>query len=131
LGAGGNTIPSDTGIPFSARLLFRPGFEFLIWQLWAPLVFVAGGIQMAPRLKLLAFLVVGGLKIAVATTNVTRDLWFIYGGGAWSSADPITSSPVWWNIIIYFLCIASLSTLGVFLTKQTTRKWPESITPVP
>jgi hypothetical protein len=33
------------------KLLFRPGFDFLIWQLWAPLFFVAGGVQMAPRFK--------------------------------------------------------------------------------
>jgi hypothetical protein len=77
------------------ELLFRPGFDFLIWQLWAPLFFVAGAVQMAPRLKFSTFLVVGGLKIAVATTNFARDLRFVHGGGPWSAADPTTNSPLW------------------------------------
>ncbi len=116
----------------SHELLFRPGFDFLIWQLWAPLFFVAGGVQMAPGHKLLAFLVVGGLKIAVATTNFVRDLWFVHGGGLWSAVDPTTNSPVWWNAIVYTLCIASLSTLGLFLAKQGMRKRPrQSVTAVP
>ena len=66
------------------KLLFRPGFDFVIWQLWAPLFFVAGGVQMAPRRKFPAFLVVGGLKIAVATTNLARDLRFVHDGGRWT-----------------------------------------------
>ncbi len=113
------------------ELLFRPGFDFLIWQLWGPLLFVAGGVQMAPRLKFVAFLVVGGLKIGVATTNFVRDLSFVHGGGPWSAVDPMTNSPVWWNAIVYTVCIASISAFGFFLAKQAMAKGPQySITPV-
>src|SRR5216683_4009584 len=119
-------------ISVNHELLFRPGFDFLIWQLWAPLLFVAGGVQMAPKLKLGAFLVVGGLKIGVATTNFARDLWFVHGGGLWSAVDPTTNSPVWWNAIVYTLCIASRSTLGFTLAKQAMRKRSrQSVTAVP
>jgi hypothetical protein len=114
------------------ELLFRPGFDFLIWQLWAPLFFVAGGVQMAPRLKFSTFLVVGGLKIAVATTSFARDLWFVHGGGPWSAVDPTTNSPLWWDAIVYTLCVASLVALGLFLARQAIEKRPrQSVAAVP
>ena len=90
------------------ELLFRPGFDILIWQLWAPLFFVAGGVQMAPRLKFSTFLVVGGLKIAVATANSVRDLRFVHAGGPWSAPDPTTASPLWWASS-YTPCASALS----------------------
>jgi hypothetical protein len=77
-------------IAVNHELLFRPGFDFLIWQLWAPLFFVAGGVQMAPRFKFLTFVIVGGLKIAVATTNFAR-AWNAYayvGNNPLSYTDP-------------------------------------------
>jgi len=105
-------------IVLNHELLFRPGFDALVWQLWAPLFFVAGGLQIAPAHKFVVFLLVGGLKIAVATTNLVRDLQFVRGNGPWSAADPITNSPLWWNAIVYPLCIALLSTLGYLLARQ-------------
>ena len=114
------------------ELLFRPGFDILIWQLWAPLFFVAGGVQMAPRLKFSTFLVVGGLKIAVATTNFVRDLRFVDAGGPWSAPDPTTASPLWWAVIVYTLCVGSLITLGWFLAAQAMEERPrQSVAAVP
>lgn len=106
------------------ELLFRPGFDFVIWQLWAPLFFVAGGVQMAPRLKFPAFVVVGGFKIAIAGTNFYRDLASVLHGTPWGAVEPITSSPIWWNAIVYALCIASLIALGFFLARHSKEQRP-------
>ncbi len=114
------------------ELMFRPGFDFLIWQLWAPLFFVAGGIQMAPRFKFSTFLVVGGVKIAVAATNFGRDLRFVHGGGPWTAMDPTTNSPLWWDAIVYTVCIGFLIALGWFLGRQALEKpHRQTVTAVP
>jgi hypothetical protein len=100
------------------ELLFRPGFDFVIWQLWAPLIFVVGGVQMAPRFKFSTFLVIGGSKIAVSTINLVRGWWFIHRDGSWAAVDPTTNSPIWWNEIIYSTCITCLFALGFLLARQ-------------
>ncbi len=104
------------------HLLFRPGFDSLIWQLWSPLLFVAGGMQMAPAHKFVTFLVVGGLKIAVAIANLAQVFEFIRGGGPWTAVDPITKSPLWWNTLIYGLCLAVLGTFGFWLARQAVKQ---------
>jgi len=109
---------SLTEISVNHTLLFRPGFDILVWQGWAPVVFVAAGIQMAPAHKLLTFLVVGGLKIAAAAFNLVQVIQFIDSGGRWTSVDEIVKSPLWWDVVVYVLCLAVLSTLGFFLAKE-------------
>jgi hypothetical protein len=101
------------------ELLFRPGVDSLIWQLWVPLLFVAGGVTMAPRYKFCVFLAVGGLKITVAATNLLTALRFVTGGGSWSTLDPVTNSPIWWNSVLYVACILVLGAFGIFLGRQS------------
>ena len=42
------------------HLLFRPGFDYLVWQVWSPLFFVMFGSMVAPDSRR-AFLLLGGL----------------------------------------------------------------------
>ena len=105
------------------RLLFRPGVDSLVWQFWAPLLFVASGVSMAPRYKFSTFIVVGGLKLVVAGTNLATDLTFVGRGGSWEALDPVTSSPIWWNSVVYLLCIIVLLAFGWVLASQS---WKET-----
>src|SRR5207253_2342686 len=90
------------------HLLFKPGVDSLIWQLWAPLLFVASGVLIAPRYKFSTFIVVGGLKAAAAGMNLVADIAFVGRGGSWEALDPVTNSPIWWNSVVYLLCLGVL-----------------------
>jgi hypothetical protein len=100
------------------ELLFRPGVDSLIWQVWAPLLFVAGGLQLAPSRQVLVFLLLGGIRMVVALVNLAVVLNFVHHGGPWSALDPVTRSPIWWNASMYVLCILLLASLGIFLVNQ-------------
>jgi hypothetical protein len=90
----------------------------VIWQLWAPLLFVAFGVQMAPGHRVVTFLLVGGLKIAVAVTNLVQDLSFVHFRRPldWrrSPHDFLPSGVA----VVTLLCIAILSAFGLLLAKQ-------------
>jgi hypothetical protein len=101
------------------HLLFKPGVDSLIWQLWAPLWFVASGVSMAPGYKFSTFIVVGGLKAIGAGTNLVTNLTFVGRAGSWEDLDPIMSSPIWWNSIVHLLCLGALVTFGWVLARQS------------
>src|SRR5437016_4566882 len=61
-------------LPINHQLTYRTGFDFLVWQLWAPLLFVGAGVWVAPTHKFPTFAVVGGLKVLVALVNLYQDL---------------------------------------------------------
>jgi hypothetical protein len=106
-------------IPLSHRLPFSPGVEFLIWQLWAPLLFVACGVSMAPRFKFETFMGVGGLKIAVAAVNLSLGFVFVSHGGSWYALGSAAHSPLWWNSIVYAGCIVALIAFGLVFRRRT------------
>jgi hypothetical protein len=91
------------------QVLFRPGFDSLVWQLWSPLVFVIGGALMAPHHRFATSMVLGGFKAAVAAINLYTVAAFILNGGQWSAVDPILSSPLWWNAVVYIACLVILT----------------------
>jgi hypothetical protein len=116
-------------ITINHELTFRPGFDSLTWQAYAPLFFVIGGILMAPSYRFGTFIALGGLKITVAALNLYNVLDFTKDGLGWSRRDPITKSPLWWNVPVYILCICLLVGLGVFMAlrkPQGRGKLPET-----
>jgi hypothetical protein len=104
------------------NLLFKPGVDELIWAFWAPLLFVAGGVTMAPKYKFSTFIMVGGLKLVVAVRDLVMSLIFVSHGGSWESLDQDTNSPLWWNSIAYILCIIALLTFGWLLASQSRKE---------
>lgn len=68
---------------------------------------------MAPSHRFGAFVVLGGLKIAVAIVNIYNIVSFTNGGGEWDTLDPILNSPLWWNAPVYILCILLLVIFGL------------------
>ena len=119
----GETIPrllfSLVEVVINHKLTFRPGFDSLVWQGYAPLVFVAFGIQLAPSSRFTTFIIIGGIKIIVALANLVTVFNFTNGGGSWNALDPITNSPLWWNAMIYLLCLTLLFAFGFLLAKQS------------
>ena len=111
-------------ITVNHELTFRPGFDSLTWQAYSPLFFVIGGIMMAPSYKFGTFIALGGLKITVAAVNLYNVLEFTKDGLDWSRLDPITRSPLWWNVPVYILCICLLVALGVFMWRFESQKAP-------
>ncbi len=100
------------------ELLFRPGVDSLVWQLWAPLFFVAGGLQLAPSHHVSVFVALAGFKVVVAASNLATVLGFTQRGGAWSTLDPVTRAPLWWNATMYIACILVLVAAGVYLIRE-------------
>jgi hypothetical protein len=47
----------------------EPFINFLTWQVLAPLVFVAGGVLVAPTYKFVTSIALGGFKVTVAIYN--------------------------------------------------------------
>lgn len=108
-------------ISVNHHLLFRPGFDIVIWQLFAPIFFVLAGLQVAPARQLAVFFALAGLKAAVAVINLTTILRFTSGGGGWDQLDPMLGSPLWWNAIVYVVTVLLLVTLGVALIRYPPR----------
>ena len=112
-------------IAVNHQLLFRPGVDSVIWQFWSPLFFVAMAVILAPHHKFATFIVIGGLKIAVAVANIVQVVQFVGNGGSWDRVDPITSSPLWWNAFVYCSCILLFVVVGVLLAREQHGKRTE------
>lgn len=106
-------------VSLNHQLSFRPGFDFLVWQLWAPWLFVVGGLLVVPiSRRFAAFLVVGGLKFMVAVWNLEQVFKSAKEAGSWDALDAAVGAPLWWDAIIYICCIASIVAYAVYLTKE-------------
>ena len=105
-------------IAVNHHLLFRPGVDMVMWQLWGPLWFVLAGLWVAPSRKFLVFLIVGGIKGIVALINLDSVIRFIAGGGSWTALDPVAQSPTWWNAVIYASCVLLIGTVGVLVYRD-------------
>jgi hypothetical protein len=106
-------------IAINHQLTFKPGVDCLIWQAYAPVFFVIGGMKMAPSHKFGVFVILAGLKIAVAIVNIYNIISFTNNGGEWDRLDPILNSPLWWNAPVYVLCIVLLLIFGVYLAAKS------------
>ena len=109
-------------IAMNHQLTFKPGVDCLIWQAYSPIFFVIGGMKMAPSHRFGVFVALGGLKIAVAILNIYNIISFTNGGGEWDRLDPILNSPLWWNALVYMLCIVLLVIFGVYLAAKSHGK---------
>jgi len=109
-------------IAINYQLTFKPGVDCLIWQAYSPVFFIIGGMKMAPSHRFGVFATLGGLKIAVAIVNLYNIVGFINGGGEWDRLDPILNSPLWWNALVYMLCIVLLVIFGVYLAAKSPGK---------
>jgi len=107
------------------HLTFKPGVDYLIWQWWEAFVFVLAGVQMAPRHRFRTFLVVGGIKIAVAIVNSFNDVQFVASGGSWNHLSPIVHSPLWWNSVVHGLCILTILAFGFLLARYPPRRFAD------
>jgi hypothetical protein len=105
------------------NLSFRPGFDSLVWQGYAPLVFVVIGVAAAPARRFGVFIVLAGLRICVAVANLVVVFGYIYHGGPWSACDPVTNSPLWWNTGVYFVLIVVLTGAGIYWAREE-EIWP-------
>jgi hypothetical protein len=113
---------SPIEIAVNHRLTFRPGFDSLTWQAYAPLFFIIAGVEMAPSYKFSTFIVLGGLKITVAAVNLYTVLDFANDSLSWSRRDPITESPLWWNAPVFILCICLIVGLGVLMWRCESQR---------
>ncbi|MDD2715176.1 MAG: hypothetical protein PHW04_04705 [Candidatus Wallbacteria bacterium] len=95
------------------QLTFKPGFDYLTWQAYAPIFFIIGGLKIAPSHSSRVFAALGGLKITMAIINIYTIIKFINGGGEWDRLDPVCNSPLWWNAPVCMLCIFLLIVFGV------------------
>ena len=101
------------------HLLIRSGVDFAIWQLFAPFVFVVGGLLMAPNRRFPTCVVLGGFKVVVAVISLTGGIQHLQGGGEWIDVDPITFSPIWWNMVVYALCIVTITSFTLLVWART------------
>lgn len=106
-------------ILLNREVLFRPGFDSLVWQLWSPFLFVMGGVLMAPHYRLATAAVLGSFKAVVAVVNIVTVVGYVRGGGEWSALDPLLGSPLWWNAACYAACVAVLASFVLLLWKRT------------
>ena len=106
-------------ILLNRQVLFRPGFDSLVWQLWSPFLFVMGGVLMVPRYRLATAGVLGGFKAVVAVVNIVTVVGYVRAGGEWSALDPLLGSPLWWNTVCYAACLAALASFVLLLWKRT------------
>jgi hypothetical protein len=104
------------------HLTFKPGVDYLIWQWWEAFVFVVAGVQMAPLHRFRTFLLVGGIKIAVAIVNTLNDARFVASGGSWNALSPIVHSPLWWDSVVHIMSILTVSAFGFVLAKYPPRR---------
>jgi hypothetical protein len=102
-------------IVLNHQLAFKPGVDCLIWQAYSPVFFVLGGMKMAPSHRFGVFVVLGALKVVVAIVNICNIVSFTNNGGEWERLDPILNSPLWWNAVVYLLCIVLLVILSVYM----------------
>jgi hypothetical protein len=112
-------------IPFHG---IQPYSDELIWRVFAPIVFVAAGLKMAPRYWLRVACVLIGIKSAIALFNIyTLGRYLLNGGSAYAPAF-VTSAPVWWSLLSNVLFLA-FAVLTVAIDKNI-RKEPSVGTPV-
>jgi|YelNatPaOPRAMG01_1025707.scaffolds.fasta_scaffold01046_1 hypothetical protein len=91
-----------TGLPSS---IFNP----LIWHVFAPIVFILWGTQVAPSHKLEVFVGLCIWRIIIAGINIGSVLNFIEEGGKWTSYYKITDSPIWWETFTEVIILLLLS----------------------
>ncbi len=108
-------------ISVNHHLLYRPGFDSLVWQFFAPFFFVLGGLRVTPSHRVATFFVLAGTKGVVALINLKTVLSFINSGGAWAQVDPTTASPLWWNATVCILFMVALAFVGVALIRFVRR----------
>lgn len=87
-------------LPFTG---LRPYTDELIWRFFAPLVFVAAGLKMAPRYWFATACFLIGFKLVVAGYNIHTSFLYLLRGGSLKAPAFITQAPVWWSLLIHLL----------------------------
>lgn len=130
----GEMIPrilfSAVEVVLNHHLLFRPGFDSLVWQGYAPLIFVLCGVMVAPTPHFRAFIILAGFRICVAIYNLVGVFQYTFRGGSWTALASEADSPLWQNAIVYFVLICILVGVGVYWVKKEGR-WPFKPPPPP
>lgn len=99
-----------------------PFTDALVWHTYAPIMFVALGLQLAPAYRIQTCIVLSAVKIGVLSYNSYSALQFVIDGGSWTTVYPVTDSPLWWNLMAYILGVAALITLTLFVVQAERRR---------
>jgi hypothetical protein len=100
------------------KLVFEPHFNGLIYCAWEPVIFVVAGAIMAPKeRRYLALALLVALRIAVAGTNIYRDVSSYPSQLNETLIDPGTGAPLWWEagangLSVFFLILLVVSYRG-------------------
>lgn len=77
-------------ILLNRQVLFRPGFDSLVWQFWSPFLFVMGGVLMAPQYRLATAAVLGSFKAVVAVVNIVTVVGYVRGAASGPRSTPFS-----------------------------------------
>lgn len=112
-------------VPFTA---LHPYTDELIWHFFAPLLFVAAGVKMAPRHWFVVACCLTGFKVLVAVVNIHTLSLFLLRGGSMKAPAYVTEAPLWWSLLVHLLFLAFAT--FVIVKDQNIRKVPSENNPI-
>lgn len=99
-----------------------PYANAFIWYTFAPLIWLAAGVKLAPVHRSLAGAVLAAIKVGVLVYNSYSAIDFLNKGGSWDSIYPVTDAPLWWHLVTYILGIIALIVSYVVIYNSEQRK---------
>ena len=99
-----------------------PYANAFIWYTFAPLIWLAVGVKLAPVHRSLAGAVLAAIKVGVLVYNSYSAIDFLNKGGSWDSIYPVTDAPLWWHLVTYILGIIALIVSYVVIYNSEQRK---------
>jgi len=105
--------------------VIRPYTDELIWRVLAPVVFVIGGVKMAPRYWFQVSCLLLGFKSIIALINIHTLVKYLLDGGSLLAPANVTNAPAWWSLLCHVLFIGFASLMIVIdknIRKQPTER---------